>query len=101
MESENKTSFVSRRPIVIGIIIGCLIGLPILGYFGIASIPPPTPPVNQSVIVDLKIRGNRNSRIYHLKNCPNYDDIAERNIVDFKTHEEAQAAGYRMARNCP
>jgi len=48
-----------------------------------------------------KIRGNKKSRIYHLPNCPNYNDIAEQNIVDFKTHEEAKAAGYRMARNCP
>lgn len=49
---------------------------------------------------DLKIKGNRSSRIYHLPGCPNYDDIAERNIVWFKTHEEAKAAGFRMAKNC-
>jgi len=50
---------------------------------------------------DLKIKGNRGSKIYHLRGCPNYDDIAERNIVWFKTHEEAKAAGFRMAKNCP
>ena len=49
---------------------------------------------------DLKIKGNKNSKIYHLPHCPNYDDIAPKNVVWFKTHEEAQAAGYRMARNC-
>ncbi len=106
MRVEPKTSFTSRRPIVIGIIIGCLIGLPIFGYFGIYqstkkfSSSSPNTTVSQATVVDLKIRGNRNSRIYHLKGCPNYDDIAERNIVDFKTHEEAKASGYRMARNC-
>lgn len=49
---------------------------------------------------DLKIKGNKNSRIYHLPGCPNYNDIAERNIRWFKTHEEAKAAGFRMAKNC-
>lgn len=50
--------------------------------------------------VDLRIKGNRSSQIYHLPGCPNYGDIADRNVVWFKTHEEAKAAGYRMARNC-
>jgi hypothetical protein len=50
--------------------------------------------------VDLKIKGNKKSRIYHMKGCPNYDDISERNIVWFKTKAEAEAAGYRMAKNC-
>ena len=49
---------------------------------------------------DLRIKGNRDSRIYHLPGCPNYNDIAERNTVWFKTHDEAKAAGFRMARNC-
>ena len=45
--------------------------------------------------------GNRNSRIYHLPGCPNYSQVAERDHVPFKTEAEAQAAGYRKARNCP
>lgn len=49
---------------------------------------------------DLKIKGNRNSMIYHLPGCPNYNDIAENHIAWFKTHEEAQQAGFRIARNC-
>ena len=47
------------------------------------------------------IIGNRNSRIYHLPNCPDYSKVSERNRVPFKTEAEAQAAGYRKARNCP
>src|SRR5215475_3929319 len=47
------------------------------------------------------IVGNRNSKIYHLPNCPDYSKVAERNRVPFKTEAEAQAAGYRKARNCP
>jgi endonuclease YncB( thermonuclease family) len=47
------------------------------------------------------IVGNRNSKIYHLPNCPSYSKVAERNRVPFKTEAEAQAAGYRKAQNCP
>jgi endonuclease YncB( thermonuclease family) len=47
------------------------------------------------------IIGNRNSRIYHLPNCPDYNKVSERNRVPFKTEAEALAAGYRKARNCP
>ena len=55
---------------------------------------------SSAVVTDLKIKGNRKSKIYHLPGCPNYDQIAPRNVVWFKTHQEAQNAGYRMARNC-
>src|SRR5262245_21415337 len=47
------------------------------------------------------IIGNRNSKIYHLPNCPDFSKVSERNRVPFKTEAEAQAAGYRRARNCP
>jgi hypothetical protein len=46
------------------------------------------------------IKGNRNSRIYHLPKCHNYNDISEQNIVWFKTEDEAKLAGFRKARNC-
>ena len=47
------------------------------------------------------IIGNRNSKIYHMSNCPDYNKVSERNQVPFKSEAEAQAAGYRKARNCP
>jgi endonuclease YncB( thermonuclease family) len=47
------------------------------------------------------IIGNRNSKIYHLSNCPDYSKVSERNRVPFKNEAEAQAAGYRKAKNCP
>lgn len=50
---------------------------------------------------DLRIKGNKNSRIYHLPNCKNYNDISPQNIEWFKTEEEAAAAGFRKAGNCP
>lgn len=46
------------------------------------------------------IIGNRNSKIYHLKGCPNYSQVSPKNQVRFSTEREAEAAGFRKARNC-
>lgn len=48
-----------------------------------------------------KIIGNRNSKIYHLSNCPSYSSVSEKNRVYFESEEEAVRAGYRKAKNCP
>jgi endonuclease YncB( thermonuclease family) len=45
--------------------------------------------------------GNKNSKIYHLSNCPGYDKVSEKNQVKFQSAAEAEAAGYRIAKNCP
>ena len=50
---------------------------------------------------DGPVRGNRRSGIYHWPGCPNYDDIAEQNRVEFPSALAADQAGYRAARNCP
>ena len=47
------------------------------------------------------IRGNRNSKIYHLPGCPGYKTLSSANIVPFASEDEAQHAGYRKAKNCP
>jgi endonuclease YncB( thermonuclease family)/methylphosphotriester-DNA--protein-cysteine methyltransferase len=54
------------------------------------------PPPPEGTII-----GNKNSKKYHRPDCPGYRDMAERNRVFFKTVEEAEAAGYRRAGNCP
>src|SRR5690606_31610305 len=46
------------------------------------------------------IIGNRSSKIYHWPGCPGYDKTSKRNRVEFRTRGEAEAAGYRAARNC-
>jgi deoxyribonuclease I len=47
------------------------------------------------------IRGNRNSRIYHLPSgCLGYGQIAEQNVIEFSSEADAIAAGYRRAGNC-
>lgn len=48
-----------------------------------------------------EIRGNRNSNIYHLENCPGFDRMSRKNIVVFETEVAASNAGYRIAKNCP
>ena len=48
-----------------------------------------------------EIIGNKNSKIYHRPDCPGYKSVSEKNQVKFKTVEEAEAAGFRAAKNCP
>jgi len=48
-----------------------------------------------------KIIGNKNSKIYHMPGCPGYDRVSAANRVTFRTSAEADAAGYRRAKNCP
>lgn len=48
-----------------------------------------------------EIIGNKNSKIYHRPDCPGYKSVSEKNQVKFKSAEEAEAGGYRAAKNCP
>lgn len=50
--------------------------------------------------VNLGIRGNKTSNIYHLPDCPSYDKIAPHNVELFESESDAQVAGYRIAGNC-
>jgi len=56
-----------------------------------------SPPVASS---DLKVIGNKNSKIYHLPGCSGYTRISEKNQVKFDTAGDAEKAGYRLAKNC-
>ena len=47
------------------------------------------------------VRGNSNSKVYHLPNCPSYDAMKPQNRVGFASEAEAKSAGYRKAKNCP
>lgn len=51
-----------------------------------------------SETVDMRIKGNKNSMIYHFPNGRDYDKVKESNAVYFKTPQEAEAAGYRPAK---
>jgi endonuclease YncB( thermonuclease family) len=47
------------------------------------------------------IIGNQTSKKYHRPDCSGYRDMAEKNRVFFKSVEEAEAAGFKRAGNCP
>lgn len=51
-----------------------------------------------SETVDMRIKGNKNSMIYHFPGGKSYNKVKESNAVYFKTPEEAEAAGYRPAK---
>lgn len=55
----------------------------------------------QQATMAAKVHGNSNSKIYHLPNCPSYNAMKPQNRVGFANEAEAQAAGYRKAKNCP
>lgn len=48
-----------------------------------------------------KIKGNKNSMIYHRSDCPSYSKVGESNAVFFDSPSVAVRAGYREAKNCP
>lgn len=54
-----------------------------------------------STAAEGEIIGNKNSKIYHRPDCPGYKSVSEKNQVKFKSVAEAEAAGYRAAKNCP
>lgn len=61
----------------------------------------PTPASQTANASDGEIRGNRRSMVYHLPTCPDYSRLSAKNIVTFKSEEDARRAGYRKAKNCP
>lgn len=65
-----------------------------------ARAAPPTAAARPAGTAAREVRGNRNSRIYHLPHCPSFNQVAQHNRVPFASEQEAQAAGYRRAGNC-
>lgn len=47
-----------------------------------------------------KIFGNKNSKVYHWQGCSGFAKLSEESRVIFNTAKEAEAAGYRAAKNC-
>lgn len=47
------------------------------------------------------LHGNRNSKVYHRPDCPNYLSMAPANRVLFSSAVAAEREGYRLAANCP
>lgn len=53
---------------------------------------------NKQGIASGKIQGNKNSKIYHVPGGQNYGKVSPKNSVWFDTEAEAQAAGYKKAK---
>jgi endonuclease YncB( thermonuclease family) len=62
--------------------------------------PPPTA-ASRVVTANGPVIGNRRSRVYHRPDCPSYAAVVAQNRVPFGSAAEAEAAGYRVAGNCP
>lgn len=60
--------------------------------------PEPAPPQPAAAAA---VRGNRRSKIYHRSDCPGFGRISAANRVAFADEAAAQAAGFRLAGNCP
>jgi hypothetical protein len=59
------------------------------------------PSGTQLAIPSFPLIGNRQSHIYHRPDCPNYSQVSSHNRVEFSSAADAEAAGYRLAKNCP
>jgi endonuclease YncB( thermonuclease family)/methylphosphotriester-DNA--protein-cysteine methyltransferase len=67
------------------------------------SVATPESPVNSAALSSANqtmIIGNKNSKIYHLPGCAGYTKVSEQNLVKFTDAEEAEKAGFRLAKNC-
>ncbi|HVG31536.1 MAG TPA: thermonuclease family protein [Pyrinomonadaceae bacterium] len=60
-----------------------------------------TPATTATAATAAAIIGNKNSKIYHRADCPGYKSVSEKNQVRFNSAEEAEQAGYKVAKNCP
>jgi deoxyribonuclease-1 len=54
------------------------------------------PTTNESAVL-----GNKNSKVYHLQQCPGFSQVAEKNRRWFDVEQSAKDAGFRRAKNCP
>lgn len=64
------------------------------------TLPPLSSPSSHDPTV-APIIGNRKTHVYHRPDCPSYTAITLRKRVVFSSPLEAEAAGYRVAGNCP
>ena len=48
-----------------------------------------------------EIVADKKARVYYPSGCSAPTEVAETNRIVFKTHEEAEKAGYKRTKNCP
>jgi len=78
-------------------------------HLGLWADPNPMPPwdwrkrdekKNVADVPKGAIIGNKNSLIYHTPGCSTYGKVSPQNQTLFQNEAEAEAAGYRKAKNC-
>ena len=67
---------------------------------GSVVVQPRSDAIATNANLDMKIKGNIKTMIYHKQNCMNYNILKEENTEWFKNEDAAVAAGYRPAKNC-
>jgi deoxyribonuclease I len=65
----------------------------------VPSTPSTVPDVSASA--NGAIIANKRTKVYHRPDCPGAAKVSQQNRVRFASEAEAQAAGYRLAGNCP
>lgn len=67
----------------------------------------PMPDQSQTAMVEnslveekVEVVGSKNGTKYHLPSCPGAKQISEKNLIKFKSIEEARSRGYTPASNC-
>jgi len=58
-------------------------------------------PVTETVHEKLTVVASKSGTRYHLPSCPGAKQIKESNKISFASTEQARAAGYTPAANCP
>lgn len=71
------------------------------GLWSTGAVEPSPAPSPSSAPSATLIKGNRNSKVYHLPGCPGYNRSKPENVVIFATEQDARQGGYRKAKNCP
>ena len=74
--------------------------VPDIGDFEPPRKVPPQPQGAPSEGTTGPIIGHRKSHIYNRPGCPSYGKVSEKNAIQFATVEEAEEAGYTIAKNC-
>lgn len=63
-------------------------------------VPLPAPQSTPNKENEMQVKGNRNSKKYHLSHCSGFKTLSDKNAEFFANEADAQAKGYQLAGNC-
>ena len=50
--------------------------------------------------MEVQYIGNKNSHVFHYKDCDSVIEMSDKNKVEFYTREDAEAMGYKPCQRC-